>query len=856
MVDFRIDVVVNPRGAVSGTRVVNQQLTTIENRADQARASVSRIFGVLAAGGAVAGAVRTLANFDQAITRAGAVSSASADELERLRNTAEELGATTRFTATDAARGLTFLAQAGFEVTDSIETVDDALRLAQVGTLSLAVSADIATNVLSGFNLGVSEASRFVDVLALAANSSNTNVRQLGDAFSFVAPIAQGVGVSIEEAAAAIGVLSNAGIQGSRAGTGLQRVISRLSNPTAQAEEVLAQLGLTAAEVSVESEGLSTVLERLAASGITATQALVLAGDRGGPAITALTNNVQGIRDLNEQLNSAGGFAEETARRLDDNLQGSLRRVASAFEAVILAVGRSGGTGGLRGLLDSLAEALRFVAANIETVIDFARNLAIVLGPRILLGAVRALTAVLAANPLGLLVIAIATVVTAVPELQEALLSLVQTVAFLGNTIVNSINFEGLLTGFAGAIDEVLALFTGLGTAVATLFDNLGQRPAEVGELIRKGFRDALEATLDFTLSVFRTIGDIILGVGSDIIQLVENVGGAIGALTSGNLAASQAFADNLESALVRSGNRVVTFQGQLQGNLRELQAVDLLDPVELSQGAQELGNQIAQEFARGYDESSSVVSNAVTQSFQRGASNVGQAPEVFQPGSPTATGAGNIGDEAGDASEKVFSLQEQIDALDNRTDFGAGLSRGILRLQQEAEDLAAVGERVANVFADTATDAIITFVETGEFNFREFANSILQELLRIIIRLLVVRALSAALGGAAGSVGVAAASAGSAAATARQSGGPVTRGGTFLVGEDGPELFQPAANGRIANNRDTTEMMQGGQPPQITVVNVQSEEEIPEQINSGGSDAAIINVLGRNRDQVRQILQ
>lgn len=807
--------------------------------------------------GAITSAVRTLANFDEAINRAGVISGATADQFALLTERARELGATTRFTATDAAQGLTFLAQAGFTVAESLETVDDSLRLAQIGNLSLAESADIATNVLTGFNLGVEEAERFVNVLAKAATTSNTNVRQLGEAFSFVAPIAQGVGVSIEEAAAAIGILSDAGIQGSRAGTGFQRVISRLSNPTKQAQEVLTSLGLTVADVSVETRGLEDVLVSLAESGISATQSLVLAGDRGGPAIVALTEGVEKLGPQIKNLTDLGDFSKEAAAALDDNLLGSLRRVASAFEAVILAIGASGGTGGLRGLLDGLADVLRTAAENIDTVIAFARNLAIVLGPRVLLGAVRLLTAAIAANPIGLIAVGIAAAITAIPELQTALNSLIETLNAVGTALFQQFDFTGRLTTLAANVDSVIATFRGLFEAAGVIFDNLGERPEEVGELIKKGFRDAVEASLDFFLAFAQTVGNILTGIGEDVISVTTNAIAAAANLARGRLDVAQSFADNAESAVTRAANRVTTFAGQFENNLSKLNAVELLPEVEISEGARELGNTVAQEFARGFQESGTPVSDAVAGALQRGAQRgASGAGPVVTPGggSEIPRFFGPEGKSGLDqANDQVFTLQEQIDALDKKTNFGSGISRGLLRMQQEAQDLAAVGEKVANVFADTATDAIVKFVETGEFNFKEFANEILRQLLRIIVRLLVVQALSAAFGGVAGQAGSAAASAAAGNADGRAAGGPVQRDRPFIVGEDGPELFTPSTNGSITPAGQTAAMMQS-QPPVVNVINVKDESEIPESINSGKADAAIINVLARNRDQVRRV--
>ena len=127
MVNFRIDVVVDPRGAVTGTKVVERSLVRVENRADKTRASLARMMGPLLAGTVLFAAICTLSNFEQGIANVGAISEASAVQLEALRDVAQDLGATTRFTATQAPEGLPFLARAGFSVADSLAAVGDTL---------------------------------------------------------------------------------------------------------------------------------------------------------------------------------------------------------------------------------------------------------------------------------------------------------------------------------------------------------------------------------------------------------------------------------------------------------------------------------------------------------------------------------------------------------------------------------------------------------------------------------------------------------------------------------------------------------------------------------------------------------
>lgn len=337
-------------------------------------------------------ATSTLANFAQEMSTVRAITGATEAQFASLTMEAQRLGATTRFSASDAASGLTFLARAGFEADEALGSLGGTLRLAQAGGLDLGSAADIASNILTGFRLEVQETSRVVDVLALAANSSNTNVFQLGEAMKFVAPVAAGLGVSVEEAAAAIGALSDAGLQGSLAGTGLRRVLSELESPSQKTRDILASVGVTTDEVRVSTVGLQRAMARLAAAGIDTGQALEIFGDRGGPAFEVLSSSIPRVNELKQSLDGAAGTAERIATIMDDNLNGALLAVRSATEAVVLSLGELQGTA-LEDGLNGLASGLRFFAENADTAVTFATAFGVALAAS-KIGAVTAIPAV------------------------------------------------------------------------------------------------------------------------------------------------------------------------------------------------------------------------------------------------------------------------------------------------------------------------------------------------------------------------------------------------------------------------------------------------------------------------------
>ena len=285
-------------------------------------------------------AFKTAVDFDDSMRRVQAVSGATGEEFDALRKQALDLGATTAFTASQAAEGMQYLAMAGLDTNEILEATPQMLSLASAGAMDLGTAADIATNVLSGFNLQVSDLAHVSDVLAQAAASSNTSVTQLGHAMAYVGPVASSAGLSIEETTAAIQVLSNAGIQGTMAGTALRGALSNLLSPTTEAEKVLAAYGLTAEDVNPEVHSLAEIVDTLGGAGLTTADAMKLFGDRAGPAMLALLKaGGKGIEDYTKQLQNADGAAARMAETMEGGAGGAMREMQSAIEGLSISFG-------------------------------------------------------------------------------------------------------------------------------------------------------------------------------------------------------------------------------------------------------------------------------------------------------------------------------------------------------------------------------------------------------------------------------------------------------------------------------------------------------------------------------------
>lgn len=312
-----------------------------------AATAAATAFGVTAA--------RTIANFGMEMSKVKALTGATEEEFEALTAKAREMGATTAFSASEAAAGMAFLAQAGFNTNEILASSEDLLNLAAAGGLELASAMDIASNIMKPFNMDAAESARVADVLAKTASSTNTNVTQLGEAFKKVAPISDQLGISFEETSAAIGVLGNAGIQASDAGTALKNIMARLVKPTSEVETGLAALGLTAEDVNPATQSLSSIFfkfqqaaQKVADRSKVAAAGVGIFGLRANAAGGILMKSSKEIWNMKKALDDAEGSAAKMAKTMLDNLGGDAKIMKSVFQELQLAIGEGGLTSVLR----------------------------------------------------------------------------------------------------------------------------------------------------------------------------------------------------------------------------------------------------------------------------------------------------------------------------------------------------------------------------------------------------------------------------------------------------------------------------------------------------------------------------
>lgn len=327
-------------------------------------AAIATYFGV----NAFAGMVKGAADFEQGMSRVQAATGASGVEMEKLRKAAEDAGANTKFTSTEAAGALENLAKAGLNANEAIAALPAVLQLAQAGDIELAQASEFLTKAVTGMGLAFEDAGRVADVLAKGANATNTSVTGLAQALSFAAPVANSLGLSLESTVGIIGKFADAGIDASRAGTALNSILSQFADPASKFRSELAAAGITTTD-------FEKALGQLAAAGPEGSKAINAVGTEAGPALRALLN--QGIGSLTEliaKLKDAEGSAAATAKVMMNNLNGSLSGLEAAWKSVkntlatpVLPVIRDG--------VDQLSAALKAAVAD-GTIARFGEAIA------------------------------------------------------------------------------------------------------------------------------------------------------------------------------------------------------------------------------------------------------------------------------------------------------------------------------------------------------------------------------------------------------------------------------------------------------------------------------------------------
>ena len=399
--------------------------------------------GVAAAAG-VALSISSFTDFQTALNNVKAVSQATAAEMALFETQALQMGASTKFSAQEAAEAQAFLAMAGLSVQEALAALPGTLQLAAAGQLDLAAAADLTTNVMSGYRMAVSDIPRINDVLATTAAAANTTVGQMGDAMSFVAPVAAAAGIAFEETSAALGRLASNAFQGERGGTALRGILIKLMTPTASLENLTDKYSLSLKNVDGSLRPLNAILGEFNTKGVKSEEVLAHFGARAGPGMLALlAEGASSLRGYTENLDDVTGAAERMATVQQEGIVGAMTNMSSAASTLSIIIGKelepaftvfaTSATEGMRWLGENIGEVVRaakaiatgiaasFTAAGVAYLALNAQMVATTIATNAAKVAMIAFNLVTRANPIGLLVTAIGAVVAAYVYWQDTI---------------------------------------------------------------------------------------------------------------------------------------------------------------------------------------------------------------------------------------------------------------------------------------------------------------------------------------------------------------------------------------------------------------------------------------------------
>ena len=476
-------------------------------------------------------AVKTAADFDSAMSRVAAVSGATGSDFDKLRDKAREMGAKTKFSATEAADAMNYMAMAGWKTEDMLSGIEGIMYLAAASGEDLATTSDIVTDALTAFGLTAEDSGHFADVLAAASSNANTNVSMMGETFKYCAPVAGALGFSVEDTAEAIGLMGNAGIKASQAGTSMRSIMTNLTGDVKLSGAAIGDVTIATTNADGSMRSLSAILAdcRVAFGGMTeaekANNAETLVGKNAMSGFLALMNAApEDIAKVSGAVNNCKDAAKNMADTMQDNLEGQLTILKSQLQELAISFGdllmpavRSI-VSGLQGMVD----VLNAMPDGVKQVIMIIALLAAALGPVLII--------------IGKVISAVGTIMTIVPKL-AGVINTVKT-AF---GALNAVMLANPIAIVIAAIAALVAAFVYLWNTNEefrqfwiSLWESVKETAIQCWQAISAFLSQAWEAIQNTAVSVWNGIRDFFSGLWTGIQTLFTTVVNAIAGFLSG----------------------------------------------------------------------------------------------------------------------------------------------------------------------------------------------------------------------------------------------------------------------------------------------------------------------------------
>lgn len=470
-------------------------------------------------------AVKTAADFDTAMSQVAAVSGATGSDFDALRDKAREMGSKTKFSAAEAAEAMNYMAMAGWKTEDMLEGIEGVMNLAAASGEDLATTSDIVTDALTAFGLSASDSGHFADILVAASSNANTNVSMMGETFKYCAPIAGALGFSAEDTAEAIGLMANAGIKGSQAGTALRTIMNNLTGDIQLSGQALGDVTIQTTNADGSMRDLSDILAdcRGAFSQLTESEqaqaAEALVGKNAMSGFLALMNAGEGdINKLSSAIANCDGTAESMATTMQDNLAGQLQILKSQLEELAISFG------------DLLMPAIRTIVGWIQKFVDWLNSMDE--GTRKVIITIALVAA--AISPVliivGKVISAIGTIMTIIPKLADVINTVKTAFAVLNTTMLA--NPIVLIIAAIAALVAAFIYLWNTNEEFRQFWINLWEDIKEIAiacwEAISSFLKEAWEAIKTTAATVWNAIKDFFSGLWDGIKNIFTMVVNAI----------------------------------------------------------------------------------------------------------------------------------------------------------------------------------------------------------------------------------------------------------------------------------------------------------------------------------------
>lgn len=458
---------------------------------ESATAAGKKLLPVSAAiGGIGVAAVKTASDFDSSMSNVQAISGATADQMETLRQKAREMGEKTKFSAQEAGDAMSYMAMAGWKTEDMLGGIEGIMNLAAASGEDLATTSDIVTDALTAFGMSAEQSGELADIMAAASSNANTNVSLLGESFKYAAPLFGAMNYSAEDAATALGLMANAGIKGSQAGTALKNAIANMVKPTDEMAGVMDEYKLSLTNTDGSMKSFSEVMEMLREKmgGLSETEqtaaASTLFGKEAMAGMLSIINAAPAdYEKLTKAVNDADGSSKKMADTMNDNLAGQLTILKSQLQELAISIGEV-----LMPYIRKAVEVIQMIVDKFNGMGDAQKKIIVVIG--LILAALGPLLIIIGKVSLG-----ISAVTGAFSKLS---------------------GIGGIVTKFGGNIKKVLS---GIGTAAKALFGIIMAHPVIaiitviIGALVLlytkcEWFRDGVNAVWSMIKEAFHAAWD------------------------------------------------------------------------------------------------------------------------------------------------------------------------------------------------------------------------------------------------------------------------------------------------------------------------------------------------------------